>query len=108
VPFLWIAHPSATPLDLSARLRARGMEAKALPHLAAGVAGLYGVVTRPEARGLGHARSLTIHAFSVARHQGYATGVLHSTPMARGLYEKIGCRAYADFRIFAPPRSLHL
>ena len=82
--------------------------AKALLHLAAGVAGLYGVVTRPEARGLGLARSLTIHAFSVARREGYATGVLHSTPMARGLYEKIGCRAYADFRIFAPPRTLHL
>jgi hypothetical protein len=28
--------------------------------------------------------------------------------MARGLYEKIGGRAYADFRILAPPRSLHL
>jgi ribosomal protein S18 acetylase RimI-like enzyme len=193
VPFLWIVHPSAKPLDLSARLRARGMEeaetcpgmainlddlppqqalpdgveisevsdetdaarllelvgwrwavprqalpalagvtqafevgmpgskvrcwlawqdgvpvAKALLHLAAGVAGLYGVVTRPEARGLGLARSLTIHAFSVARRQGYATGVLHSTPTARGLYEKIGCRAYADFKVFAPPRTLHL
>jgi GNAT superfamily N-acetyltransferase len=193
IPFLWIVHPSARPLDLPERLRARGMEeaetcpgmainlddlpplqplpdgiaisevsgetdagrllelvgwrwavpqqarpalagvtrafevgvpgskirswlawqggvpvAKALLHLAAGVAGLYGVVTRPEARGLGLARSLTIHAFSVARREGYATGVLHSTPMARGLYEKIGCRAYGDFRIFAPPRTLHL
>lgn len=82
--------------------------AKALIHFAAGVAGLYGVATRPEARGIGLARYLTLHAFSAARDAGYATGVLHSTPMARGLYEKLGCRAYADFRIFAPPRLLHL
>jgi GNAT superfamily N-acetyltransferase len=82
--------------------------AKALLHFAAGVAGLYGVVTRPEARGIGLARSLTLHAFAAARDAGYVTGVLHSTPMARGLYETLGGRAYADFRIFAPPSLLHL
>jgi GNAT superfamily N-acetyltransferase len=82
--------------------------AKVLLHLAASVAGVYGVVTRPEARGLGLARTLTLRAFEAARREGYELGVLHSTPMARTLYEKIGFRAHANFRIFAPPGALHL
>jgi len=82
--------------------------AKVLLHLAAGVAGVYGVVTRPEARGLGLARTLTLRAFGAARREGYEIGVLHSTPMARPMYEKIGFRPRSAFRIFAPPRALHL
>jgi len=193
VPFLWMVHPGARPLDLAERLCARGMEeaetcpgmsmrlaelpkakvppggfelrevtdetqaarllelvgwrwavppqvlpmlpavtrafevgrpgsvvrswlawrdgvpvAKVLLHLAAGAAGVYGVATIPEARGLGLARALTLEAFATARHEGYGLGVLHSTPMARNMYEKIGFRFQADFRIFAPPHALHL
>jgi GNAT superfamily N-acetyltransferase len=77
-------------------------------HLAAGAAGLYGVATRPEARGQGLARTLTLHAFASARAAGYRLGVLHATPMARSLYEKLGFRSQACFGIFAPPHSLHL
>lgn len=193
VPFLWIVHPTARPLDLAGRLRARGLEeaetcpgmsmsladlpaqqappdgidifevsdetharallelvgwrwavpppvlpklpavtrafkvgapgsavrswlawregvpvAKVLLHLGAGAAGIYGVATKPEARGLGLARTLTLAAFTEARRQGYELGVLHSTPMARDMYEKIGFRFHANFRIFAPPHALHL
>jgi len=82
--------------------------AKAVLHLAAGVAGIYGVVTRPEARGLGLARQLTIAALHAARETGCRRAVLHSTPMARSLYERLGFRAHATFRVFAPPRTLHL
>jgi GNAT superfamily N-acetyltransferase len=82
--------------------------AKVLLHLAAGVAGVYGVVTRPEARGLGLARTLTVQAFAAARQEGYELGVLHSTPMARPMYEKMGFRAHSAFRILAPPHALHL
>jgi GNAT superfamily N-acetyltransferase len=82
--------------------------AKILLNLADGVAGVYGVVTRPEARGMGLARTLTLHAFAAAQQEGYKLGVLHSTPMARTMYEKIGFRAHAPFRIFAPPSALHL
>jgi GNAT superfamily N-acetyltransferase len=81
---------------------------KVILNLAAGVAGIYGVATRPEARGLGLARALTLRALHEARKSGYRHGVLHSTAMARGIYEKIGFRAHADFRIFAPPASFHL
>lgn len=82
--------------------------AKVLLHLNAGVAGVYGVATRPEARGLGLARILTLQAFAAAEREGYGLGVLHSTPMARPMYEKLGFRAHALFRIFAPPGALHL
>lgn len=193
VPFMWIVHPSAQPLDLDERLRARGMEeaevcpgmsmnladlpedqdnpagieireaaeesdvseilelaawrwdvpqevipllgpvtgafevgaagggircwiarrhgapvAKAVLCLGAGVAGIYGVATKPEARGLGLARILTLQALREARQGGYDRAVLHSTPMARSLYEKIGFRTYSPFRIFAPPQTFHL
>ena len=76
--------------------------------LGAGVAGIYGVATKPEARGLGLARILTLQALREARLGGYDRGVLHSTPMARSLYEKIGFRTYSRFRIFAPPQTFHL
>jgi GNAT superfamily N-acetyltransferase len=77
-------------------------------YLAAGAAGLYGVATRPQARGQGLARALTLHAFSAARDAGHRLGVLHSTPMARSLYDRLGFRSHAGFGIFAPPHSLHL
>lgn len=193
IPFVWLVHPSARPLDLADRLRARGLEeaevypgmsmdlrslpeqggppaeveirevrdssevdealelvawrwnvpldvrpalagvmrafdvgvpggavrcwiarrarapvARVVLNLAAGAAGLYGVATRPEARGLGLARYLTLEALLAARREGYTLGVLQSTPMARSLYEKIGFRAVAPFRVFTPPDALHL
>lgn len=82
--------------------------AKVVLHLAAGAAGIYGVVTRPEARGLGLARRMTIAALHAAREAGHRLAVLHSTPMARSLYERLGFREHATFRVFAPPRALHL
>lgn len=82
--------------------------AKAFLHLAAGAAGLYAVATRPEARGLGLARNLALHAFAAARAAGHRLGILHSTPMARGLYRKLGFLPAANFRLFAPAGSFHL
>lgn len=82
--------------------------AKIVLNMAAGAAGIYGVATKPEARGLGLARALTLRALHQARREGYDLAVLHSTPMAQSLYEKIGFRTYRSFRIFAPPGALHL
>lgn len=73
-----------------------------------GVAGIYAVATYPEARGLGLARALTVNALHAARAAGFTLAVLHSTPMAVSLYEGIGFRPYAPFKVFAPPNSLHL
>jgi len=193
VPFMWIIHPSAQPLDLDSRLRTRGLDeaevcpgmwapldvlpgpgpvpagievreattpgdiaaalelvawrwdvprgvtarlngfrrsfrvgepgsavrcwlawkdgrpvSKVILNLDQGAAGLYGVATRPEARGLGLARALTLEAFSAARRAGFRAGVLHSSAMAFGLYEKLGFRVVAPFRIFTPPVGFHV
>jgi ribosomal protein S18 acetylase RimI-like enzyme len=92
----WIAWKNGTPVS------------KVVLNLASESAGLYGVATRPEARGLGLARRLTLEAFSTAYKEGYRLGILHSTPMAKNLYEKLGFREIAPFRLFAPPHSFHI
>ena len=74
-----------------------------------GVAGIYGVATKPEVRGLGLARSMTLMAFQAAREAGCSLGVLHSSMKAERLYEKIGFRRCGPpFRIFAKPGSFHM
>ena len=74
---------------------------KAVLHCAAGAAGIYAVATRPQARGQGLAGTLTLEALRAARQNGYQLGVLHSTPMAEGLYAKLGFCHVAPFKIFA-------
>jgi ribosomal protein S18 acetylase RimI-like enzyme len=81
---------------------------KVVLHLGAGVAGIYGVATRNDARGLGLARILTLHALHAARDLGVRTAVLHSTPIAIELYRSIGFEHVADFRLYALPDTLHL
>lgn len=82
--------------------------AKATLHLDGAVAGLYGVATRPEARRHGLARALTLHALAEARRSGAETAVLHSTPVAVGLYLSVGFEPVADFELFAFPDTLEL
>jgi GNAT superfamily N-acetyltransferase len=74
--------------------------AKAGLHFASESAGIYAVVTRPEARGLGLASTLTLTALHHARASGYSLAVLHSTPMAEGLYRSLGFENIAQFRLF--------
>lgn len=64
-------------------------------------AGIYAVSTRPEARGLGLARFLTLTALHEARVLGKTIAILHSTPIAQNLYRSIGFEPVADFRLFA-------
>ena len=73
-----------------------------------GVAGLYGVATRSEARKLGLARILCATVFAEARDIGCTIGILHSTPMAYPLYESLGFERVADFRLYSTPNTLHL
>jgi ribosomal protein S18 acetylase RimI-like enzyme len=75
--------------------------AKAGMYLGSGSAGIYAVVTKPEARRLGLARILTLTALHMASDSGYQLAVLHSTPMAEALYESIGFSTIAEFRLFA-------
>ena len=100
-------HPDCPTKAWVARMDGR-IVSKVILHLTAGSVGLYGVATRPEARGLGLARNLTALAFEHARGLGYDLGVLHSTPMALSLYRDLGFRPVADFRLYSTPGTLHL
>jgi GNAT superfamily N-acetyltransferase len=81
---------------------------KVILHLHPDAAGIYGVATRTEARGMGLARALTIRALEAAVATGQRRAVLHSTPMARQLYESLGFRAVCDFRLYSTPGTVHL
>ena len=92
----WVARKDGVPVS------------KVVLNLDAGAAGIYGVATKPEARGLGLASILTLHALHAARDAGHTLGILHAAPLDVGLYEKLGFRAVAPFSVFAPPSTLHL
>lgn len=55
-----------------------------------GSAGVYGVATKPEARGLGIASILMDVAMKAAREMGQKLCVLDSSPLAEKLYERLG------------------
>ncbi|MEJ2511796.1 MAG: GNAT family N-acetyltransferase [Anaerolineales bacterium] len=63
--------------------------------------GIYAVATKPEARRMGLARLLTLHALHEMRKEGYEIAVLHSTPMAETLYASMGFEKQVDFYLFA-------
>jgi ribosomal protein S18 acetylase RimI-like enzyme len=81
--------------------------AKAFTHDAAGAVGLYGMATKPEARGLGLARLVCLTALHDARARGHEVTILHSTPMAVSLYTGIGFREVAPFHLYAAPHSFY-
>jgi ribosomal protein S18 acetylase RimI-like enzyme len=81
--------------------------AKAFTHDGAGVVGLYGMATKPEARGLGLARLMGLTALHDARAAGQELAILHSTPMAVSLYRGMGFEVVAPFHIYAAPNSFH-
>lgn len=60
----------------------------------AGVAGIFGVATLPEARRQGIARSLVQHALKQAKEAGYRVAVLSPTEMSVGIYRRLGFREY--------------
>ena len=70
-------------------------------HQGATSAGLYAVATKPEARGLGLASLLTLGALGAARDAGYEVAVLHSSPPAETLYQRLGFVTAGHFRLMA-------
>ncbi|MCI0554453.1 MAG: GNAT family N-acetyltransferase, partial [Anaerolineae bacterium] len=67
-----------------------------------GSAGIYGVATKPEARGLGIASILMNVAMKAARDMGYKLAVLDSSPLAEKLYQRLGFITVAPLRLYSP------
>ncbi len=59
----------------------------------AGVAGIYGVSTIPQARRRGVAASITLHALRQACDTGYKVAILSSTDMSEAIYRRMGFQA---------------
>jgi len=67
-----------------------------------GSAGIYGVATKPEARGLGIASILMITAMQAAKEMGHKLAVLDSSPLAEKLYKRLGFTTVAPLRLYSP------
>jgi GNAT superfamily N-acetyltransferase len=64
----------------------------------AGVAGLYGVATVPQARRRGIARTMVLRALALARQEGYHVAILSPTEMSEGIYRRLGFREFTRIR----------
>jgi ribosomal protein S18 acetylase RimI-like enzyme len=71
--------------------------------LGGGVAGLYNVMTVPEAQRQGIGALMTVTALQAARRRGYRLGVLQSSKMGLALYHRLGFQEYCTIRIYLWP-----
>ncbi|HET6296410.1 MAG TPA: GNAT family N-acetyltransferase, partial [Kribbella sp.] len=74
--------------------------ATATVYLAAGVAGVYFVMTVPEARRRGIGAAITLAALQEARDSGSTHAVLGSSPAGRTVYESLGFRTYCTIELY--------
>lgn len=71
--------------------------------LGAGVAGIYNVMTVPEAQGQGIGTLMTVTPLRAAQAQGYRVGVLQSSRQGLGLYRRLGFREYCTLGLYLWP-----
>ena len=69
----------------------------------AGVAGVYGVATIPEARRQGVGATMTLHVLRVARSTGYRIAILSPTDMSEAIYRRIGFHEYCKIHHYGSP-----
>ena len=73
--------------------------------MAGGVAGLYTVVTMPEARGIGIGRAMTLTALLAGREAGMRIGALQATEMGQGSMPGSASRSCSATTLLARPRA---
>ena len=69
--------------------------------LHAGVAGVYGVATIPEARRQGIGAAMTLAPLREARSRGYGVSVLSPSEMGLAMYRRLGFREYCTVQIYS-------
>lgn len=62
--------------------------------------GVYFVATRPSRRANGYGAAITARSLAAARVAGAELAILGSSPMGRGVYERLGFRECFTYRIF--------
>lgn len=71
--------------------------------MAGGAAGLYTVVTMPEARGRGIGRAMTLRAMHAGRDAGMRIGTLQATDMGIRIYSGLGFEELFRYRMMVRP-----
>jgi ribosomal protein S18 acetylase RimI-like enzyme len=70
---------------------------------AAGIAGIYHVATAPESRGNGYGTAITMASLQAAKHLGYKTAILTSSPSGYSLYRRLGFQDCCSADIYISP-----
>jgi GNAT superfamily N-acetyltransferase len=63
-------------------------------------AGIYFVMTAPDARRKGIGAAITLHALRAARNLGYHVGVLGASEMGEPVYRRLGFETFSNMNIY--------
>jgi ribosomal protein S18 acetylase RimI-like enzyme len=72
---------------------------------AAGVAGIYAVITLPEAQRQGIGSTMTLKALLEARDRGYRVALLQSSEMGYNVYRRLGFKTCFKIKTYVPPET---
>jgi len=75
--------------------------------LGSGVAGIYDIGTKPEARRKGYGTIMTLHALNFAREMGYHVATLQASTDGIELYKKLGFQEICEFHVYNNKDLLH-